>query len=172
MEGDGQERLAVRPQQEDAAVVVVDQASKLRRDGFADLTEVIQSVESGGQAVHHLEVSDGPQLATSGQTGQASPRALAVPAAGSGGAFLGGHRGLLLTGPGDQRPAPVYQDAVLAGLLRVEQREVGAGDQFARTRRVEGGAGNPDAHGDPADQGEAHAAHALPQPFGQGHSFL
>ena len=60
-ERDRHEGVVVVEEHVHPAVVIVDDRAELGRDGGADLGDVAQRVELGGEAVEHVELGDGPE---------------------------------------------------------------------------------------------------------------
>ena len=116
--------------EEDAAVVVVDQLAELVGDRGADLGDLEQAAELARDAVQHLEVSDRAHVVRAARTGVGTLALVLVE---------------------DDDPA-------LAPCLGGHHRDLGAGDELARVRRVLGSERDPDREGHRPDRVELRVA--------------
>ena len=140
-EGDRDELVAV--DDEDAAVVVVDERPELRGDRVADLAHVVEPVQPPGQALQHLQVRDGAHVPL-------DPRRIGPP-----------------------RPVLVVEDdLVLALRLRRHHRGLRAGRELAWVHGVLGPEGEPDRDGHPADPREVDLRQPALYPLGHAHRVL
>ena len=140
-EGHRDELVAV--DDEDAAVVVVDERPELRGDRVADLAHVVEPVQSSGQALQHLQVRDRAHVPL-------DPRRIGPP-----------------------RPDLVVEDdLVLALHLRRHHRRLGAGRELARVHGVLGPEGEADRDGHPADTREVDLRQPALHALGHAHRIL
>jgi hypothetical protein len=173
-EGDGQQRDAIGVHQEDPAVVVVDEGPELVRDGFADLTDVVQAAELRRERLERAQVRHRADLAAGRHGGHSGigaktrafpvrvrlARAVAVP----GGGLQPGEEVVPRQAGGLMDAEP---DPVLARRFRLQEGQVGAGHQLARAGRVQRALGHADAHRDLTDHRGGHRGDPLAAPLGQ-----
>ena len=165
-EGDRDQHLGVGIQDEHSAVVVVDQAAQLGRDGLTDHTDVVQAVQLRREGLEHPELGHGPGFSLRRQGGQSPLRAGRRGSVGPLDLFRCGLRGL-------DRPAAligsVHEDSVLARGLGREQGEVGAGDELPGARGVHRPLGHTHAGPDPPHSREVHFPDPRPDPLAERH---